>query len=240
VSSRRVDWEHGGQLARKVLAREPDNFMALAIEGVAHSVEAILGYREIAREEGEAGLAAVSRAVELNDLSDFAHVVKSILHLYYSVDLEGAKREAERALELNPYHPLAMHHLGNIATFSGDPDTGFELCEKAMNANSRMPMNHFFAQGVATANFGLEQYGDAVAWAKRSDQLGENMVPNLLLLTTSAQRAAMPQLAAAAAKRLLERHPELTLGALRRWPFRDETVWRRFVDGLRGAGLPDL
>jgi len=57
---------------------------------------------------------------------------------------------------------------------------------------------------------------------------------------TSAHHAALPLLAAETAERLLERNSKLALGALRRWPFRDEAVWRRFLGGLRGAGQPDL
>jgi len=64
-----------------------------------------------------------------------------------------------------------------------------------------------------------------------------DVVPTLLILTTSAAHADQAAEARRAAERLLALHPEITIDSLRPWPFSNPAVWDCFIDGLSKAGL---
>ncbi len=239
LSSKRADWQQGLELANQIVAREPDNFMALAIKALAHLADAIVGYRDVSAEDGAAALAAARRAVALNEHSDFAHTAKGLVHLIYEGDLAASRRENERALELSPYYPVALHNLGLTLIYDGDAESGIALCQKAVEANPRLPLNYGFMVSLAIGHFILERDTEAVEWAQRSDQQAADAIPALLILAAAAHHAGQAQLAAETAARLLAVAPDFTIGGLRRLPFRNAAHWQRFVAGLRGAGLPD-
>ena len=125
--SRRAEYEKSRELISIVIDREPDNPMALAIGawGLA-LMEVTCGYGEIAAEDVETGLKHIHRSIELNELSDFAHMTYGRLLLYCERDISAAILEAERSLEINPAYVLAMDLMGAAKSYSGDPETGIE------------------------------------------------------------------------------------------------------------------
>jgi Tfp pilus assembly protein PilF len=52
-------------------------------------------------------LAAVTRALELDDSLPEAHISRAGLHFFHDRDLVAAEREFKRAIELNPGYPTA-------------------------------------------------------------------------------------------------------------------------------------
>jgi len=234
-----AEWRMALELTDEVIGREPDNFMAFAIKAMTHLFDALSGIRPVLPQDGKAALAAARRAVELNQNSDFAHHTKSMVHLFYESNLEAAMRESERALELNPYYPLAMAVQGLIAIFQGDAETGIRLCTKVVEANPRLPNNRRFMRSIVYGYFVQTRYAEAMEWAQRSDRLAENKPATLLALATVASYAGEQELAVSTVARLLAIYPDLTISGLWRLPFRNETHWFRFVDGLRNAGLPE-
>jgi adenylate cyclase len=232
-------WRMALELADEVVGREPDNFMAFAIKAMAHLFDALSGIRPVQPQDGDAALVAARRAVELNQNSDFAHHTKSMVHLFYEGNLDAAMRESERALELNPYYPLAMAVQGLIAIFQGDAEAGIQLCTKVVAANPRLPNNRRFMRSIVYGYFVQRRYSDAMKWAQRSDRLAEDKPATLLALASVASYAGEQELAVSTVARLLAIYPDLTIGGLWRLPFQNETHWFRFVDGLRKAGLPE-
>jgi len=234
-----ADWRTALELVDSVIDREPTNSMAFAIKAVAHLVEVLSGVRPVPPQDGEAASAAARRAVGLNEHSDFAHHARAMVHLFYKRDLDAAKRECERALELNPYYPFAMAVLGLTLICQDDAEEGIRLCTKVVEANPRLPTNRRFMRSIAYGHFVQARYVDAMHWAQRSDQLAENVPPTLLALATAASHAGEHELATSTVDRLLAVEPGLTIAALWRLPFRNETHWLRFVDGLRKVDLPE-
>ena len=166
-------------------------------------------------------------------------MVKALVHLLCQGDLQAAKRESERALELNPYYPVSLFSLGQALNFDGDAETGIALCRKALAANPRLPMNHAFMYAIGLGHFVLGNYPGAVEWTQRSDQQAGDVPGTLLCLATAASLAGEQDLAAGTVGRLLKIHPDMTLRRLRRQPFRNAEDWQRFLDGLRQAGMPE-
>ncbi len=238
LNSRYGDWERGRALTELVIAREPDNFMAHAIKSLSHLVDPLCGYKEITPQDRTAAIEEARQAVRLNEQSDFASFMRAIVYLYAERDIESAVRQSERVLELNPLYPMGLFSLGLAQIHDGDAEAGIKQCKRAYEANARMPMNHSFALAIATGHFVAEQYTDSVQWARRADQHESDVPLALLILTTAAHHAGQRELAAATAARLTKLHPDISIGALHRRPFRDPETWQRYIDGLRGAGLP--
>ena len=239
MRTRRADWQEALDLMDGLLAREPDNFMALAIKAMCHLSEALLGFREVSARDGDAALAAIQRATELNPNSDFAHFIKANVHQWYQADVDAAKRAWERSLELNPYFPLALHGLGWVSIYEGDGESGIALGQKALDADPRMPLNYVFMGTIAYGQFIAGRFAEAVDWAQRSDQQAADMMITLLVLASAAHHAGQAQLAASTVARMVVIEPSINLGELRRQPFRNAAHWQLFVDGLRGAGVPE-
>ncbi len=236
--SKLADWDRSKYLIDLVIEREPDNFMALAIRAVYTFREVICGYREIAPEDGADGLRLVRRAIELNELSDFAHTILASILMHWERDLGAAMREAERSLELNPNYILGMDMLGTAKIFSGEPEAGLALCTKAVEADPRFPANNWFMENIALGQFSVEDYGAAIDWAHRADQRQRDVPRCLLTLITSSWHAGKADEARKGAARLVAAFPDFRMADLRRWPFQDQATWARFTHGLVAAGLP--
>jgi adenylate cyclase len=238
LGSNRAEWDRSRQIIDGVIARNPNNFMALAIRAVNAFVEVTCGYKECSREDAETGRRLIRRALEIKERSDFAHLIMGNILLYCERDIEGAMRETERSLELNPSYILAMDTLGTAKIFAGDVDAGIALCMKAVQADSRFPANNWMMENIATGHFTRGDYQSAIDWARRADQRQHDVPRAMLTLITSASHAGEPETARKEATRLLRACPEFRVGDLRRWPYRDPAHWGRFTRGLAEAGLP--
>jgi len=238
LGSKRPDWERSRRLIEPVIAKNPDNFMALGIRAVNAMIEPTCGWREPTDADTSEGVRLAQRALEINERSDFVHLVLGMIHLLCERDTAAAKREARRALELNPNYTLAMDLLGAALIFSGDASAGLPHCERAAKANPRFPANGWFMQHVALGHFVLGEYEKALEWSQLADERERNVPRYLLLLVAAAWHAGRHELARAQAQKLIGACPELRLRDVRRWPFDDKDDWRRFVGGLEASGLP--
>ncbi len=237
--SKRADYEKSRELISIVVEREPENPMALAIAAWGRvMMEVICGYRAIAAEDGETGLEYIRRSIELNEVSDFAHMVYGRILLHWERDVSAAILEAERSLELNPGYVLAMGLMGAARIYSGDPDTGIEFSTKALEADARFPANHWFMEDISLGHFVREDYDAAVTWARRADQKERGVARILLMLATASWHAGQSDSARKAVARLLETNPDFRVGELSPWVFEDPAHWERFTRGLVEAGSP--
>jgi adenylate cyclase len=238
LNSRRADYERSVTLIDLVVKRDPNNFMALAIRAWGAMVEVVCGYREVSPADSAIALQFARKATELNGRSDFAHLVYGLMLLYLKRDLDAAVRQAKRSLELNPNYALSIYLLGMAMMYAGDAEAGLRHCKRALEANPRFPANNWFMDYMAVGNFLREDYGAAVEWARRSDEIHGDIPRCLLLLTTCYGHAGAVEEAAREADRLMQACPDFRIRDLRRWPFLREQDWARFVDGLVQARLP--
>jgi tetratricopeptide (TPR) repeat protein len=212
--------------------------MALAIRAWGAMVEVVCGYREVSPADATIALQFARKATELNGRSDFAHLVYGLNLLYLKHDLDAAARAAKRSLELNSNYALAIDLLGMTRIYAGDAETGLRDCKRALDANSRFPANNWFIDNIAVGNFLREDYGSAVEWARRSDQIHGDVPRCLLLLISASTHAGDSANAAREADRLMQACPQFRIHDLRRWPFARERDWARFTSGLMQAKLP--
>jgi adenylate cyclase len=222
LNSRRADYERSVTLIDLVIKRDPNNFMALAIRAWGAIVEVVCGYREVSPADSTIALQFARKAIELNGRSDFANTVYAGILLYLKRDLDAVVRQAKRSLEMNPNYALGMDMLGMAMMYAGDAEAGLRECKRALEANPRFPANNWFMDSMAIGNFLRKEYGAAVEWARRSDQIHADIPRCLLLLITSYCHAGAIAEASREADRLMQACPD----------------WARFIDGLVQARLP--
>ena len=240
LGSNASEWHRAAKALHIALEREPDNFMTYAMKGTYHAmIEPFCGYRDVSSEDAAAAVEAVSRAIELNEKSDFAHLAKCGVHMLVDRDLDAAMREAERSLELNPYYVLGLWAKGVSAVYSGRTDEGIESLERSIAASTRMRANHRTIRDLGLGHFVAGRYKEALAWCHKSDQQAPNVTPTLLLMTVTATLAEDKETSARAVRQLLAKHPEIRLSDMRAWPFSDRSMWDRFLESLHAAGLPE-
>jgi hypothetical protein len=66
LNSRRTDYELSVTLIDRVVQRDPNNFMALAIRAWASMVEVVCGYRNVVPTDAKLALEFARKASELN------------------------------------------------------------------------------------------------------------------------------------------------------------------------------
>jgi len=88
--------------------------------------------------------------------------------------------------------------------YAGDAEAGLRHCKRALEANPRFPANNWFMDYMAVGNFLREDYGAAVEWARRSDEIHGDIPRCLLLLTTCYSHAGAVEEAAREADRLMQ------------------------------------
>ena len=93
-------------------AIEQDSSYALAYAALADCYVLLGLYNTSSQEVLPKARAAAAKAAELDSTSAEAHTALAAIDAFYEWDWPGARREFERALELNPEYPLAHHWYG--------------------------------------------------------------------------------------------------------------------------------
>src|ERR1700745_602657 len=181
LNSRRTDYELSVTLIDRVVQRDPNNFMALAIRAWASMAEVVCGYRDVSTADAKLALEFARKATYVNVRSDFAHLVYGLILLYLKRDLDAAARQARRSLELNANYALAIDLQGMAMMYSGDAEAGLRESKRALDANPRFPANNWFMDNLSIGNFLREDYATAIEWARRSDHIHGEIRGCLLL-----------------------------------------------------------
>ncbi|MEE9250681.1 MAG: tetratricopeptide repeat protein, partial [Alphaproteobacteria bacterium] len=128
--------------------------------------------------------------------------------------------------------------LGAILSYAGRPEEGIALVKKAMGLNPHFPFIYLFWLGEAYYFMG--QYDEALAWLKRSVTRNPNHLATRQRLVPTYVALGRHEEARAEVAEILRINPRVSLQFLRqRWPYKDQAVMDRYLDGLRKAGLPE-
>ena len=122
----------------------------------------------------------------------------------------------------------------------GNPQTAFDLLQRAERLSPRDPRAWYMASARALAHFAAGQFGEAVVWAKRALAQNPRFTRTLRVLAASQAQLGRDEAAGQTMQDLLRIEPDLTVAKIR-WRLRhmDESVLSPFSEGLRQAGLPE-
>jgi TolB-like protein len=232
-------WRAIPGLMRRVLEKDPDNFMALAMSAGSIIGEYNLGYRSPDPGVIDTAFQQIEKAQRLNQRSDMVRMTKALLLLIYRKAYGEARASVQRALELNPNYNLGYSTLAHVNVWSGDYVTGIENAEHAIEGDPFHPYCYLFSRTIGYGHFGLGNFEDAATSFVRADQFVPDLPYTILGLAASYWEAGDREAARQQVQQLRRLVPEIRVGIINLLEFRDPTVQTRLIGALRAAGMPD-
>jgi DNA-binding winged helix-turn-helix (wHTH) protein/TolB-like protein/Tfp pilus assembly protein PilF len=153
-----------------------DPTYALAYAGIASSYSPLawFGYMPIS-EIRQKGLAAITKALELDDSLSEAHSAFAEFKFFLEWDWDGAEREFKRAIELNPNEPLARLLYPDLLLIKGRGEEA--LAESRLGVDID-PLSPRANKGLAEVYYLAGRYDEAIEQYSRTRE----MFPNYSLI----------------------------------------------------------
>jgi adenylate cyclase len=155
---------------------------------------------------------------------------------FFSGDLEGFRRSADRVLALDPNNADALALIGTLLALSGSVHDALPLVAKAITLSPRPPGLYYVAQAISALRAGRAE--DALNAALRIDAPNWFITP--ALVAAAASLAGREDVAQRSAARLLELYPTFPQNAateIGKWQL-DPALRATLSRGLLAAGLP--
>ncbi len=191
-------FEKACPLLERALRLAPDNAMSLAMWANAQVRVAISRYEELAPELAELAVARANQAVQNAPRSDYVVLVRGIVRLCVTRDIERARRDIERAVEINPSFTYAREWQGNLQLALGSYEEAARTFGDLCKDTESDPYRPYFAYGAAFALLLAKQPIDALPFVEEAVHERPNSRPVRLLQAQVAAQAGDAPLAALA------------------------------------------
>ncbi len=183
----------------------------------------------------ETALAAVQRALALNDSYHWNHMILGYIYLYQQ-QYEQALAEMERAVALTPTLAESYAALAEVLSCMGRTKDALEAASQAFHLKPDIVDWHLAAVGAAYAMAGRDE--EAQAPLQRFLSRYPNILPSHLMLVTIYSELGKEAEARAEAAEVLRLNPKFSLEVhKKRTPIKDPALLERHIAALRKAGL---
>ena len=234
-------------LCEQALAVDPNNDRALDNLSFKYWLPVGMGVSADPQADLKRADELASRAIAINPNVDSHHNVKAMI-LLNQARYDESVAENERALALNPSNVFAYAGLGWDYAYQGQFEKSLEYFDKAIRISPHDPGMGVWVDSKSNAYFALEQYDQAIEWARRAvvidPSFGADLVAPLALSgrETEAREALQHYLALPSSDQ-----PKTIAG----WKAynghfvnadtdpRVLEAFDRFYQGLRKAGMPE-
>jgi tetratricopeptide (TPR) repeat protein len=225
---------------RQALDIDPNYAQAMALAAYCYAERSQQDWLKDRERETAEGIRLANRAVELAKTDGNVLWMAAYAARQLSKDAQLAMERAYRSLQLNPNSAIALAMTGWIEAILAEPVKALEHLHRADRLSPRDPRTWFINTGIGMAHFIAGQYDEAVLWNKKA--LAQNPRSAVALRVLAASLACLGQKdrAREAIRELLKIEPNLTISNLQsRMRMQHESVWTKFSEALRLAGLPD-
>jgi len=165
-------------------AIEKDTNYAQAFAGLADSYRLLGVYGYIPEKEGyQKSKSYVMKALEIDESLSEAHTTLASIKLDYEWDWEGAKKEYERAIQLNPNYGSAHQWYANYLSYIEGRHK--EALNEAMRARELDPLSPIINQNVGRRLYFARQYGQAIEEIKNALKIEPEFWPSHRVLGLS-------------------------------------------------------
>ncbi|HEX9867615.1 MAG TPA: tetratricopeptide repeat protein, partial [Candidatus Tectomicrobia bacterium] len=183
----------------------------------------------------EPALAAIQRALALNDSLNFIHLALGYISLHQQ-QYEQALVEMERAVALDPTEAISYAGLAVVLSYVGRTEEALEAAAQALRLKPAVPDGHLDSVGGVYAGAG--HYEEARPLLQRFLSRNPNFLPSHLILAVVYSELGQAAEARAEAAEVLRLNPNFSLEVHRqRAPIKDPAVLERHIATLRKAGL---
>ncbi len=165
-------------------AIEKDANYAQAFAGLADSYRLLSVYGYIPEKEGfQKSKSYVMKALEIDESLSEAHTTLASIKLDYEWDWEGAKKEYERAIQLNPNYGSAHQWYANYLSYIEGRHK--EALNEAMRARELDPLSPIINQNVGRRLYFARKYGQAIEEIKNALKIEPEFWPSHRVLGLS-------------------------------------------------------
>jgi TolB-like protein/Tfp pilus assembly protein PilF len=224
----------------QALIIDPNYAQAMALAAYCYAERSQQGWLKDRELETAEGIRLAARAVELakNDANVLWMAAYAARQL--SMDAQLAKELVYRSLQLNPNSAIALAMTGWIEAILANPVKALEVLHRADRLSPHDPRTWFIAAGIGMAHFIAGQYDESVVWTKKALAQNPRSAVALRLLAASLTSLGQRDRASEVMRDLRKIEPHLTISILRaRMRMAHESVWTKFSEALRLAGLPE-
>ncbi|MHC5066625.1 MAG: hypothetical protein ACYTG5_21925, partial [Planctomycetota bacterium] len=221
----------------KSIELDPRYARAYANISFSHSLDLLFGWSQDRAASIRQGMAAIERALKLDDRIPQAHFAMSNL-LSAQERMPEATAASRRAIEVDPNYADGYAQLSGNLTYGGKPGEALEAISTAMRLNPRYSAVYLWIQGRAL--FLLGRNAQAVAALEEAVARNPSFDQSRLVLAATYASMGRQQDAEWEAEEILALRPEFSvLAEAREKPFVRAQDRQRYIEGLRQAGLPD-
>ncbi len=179
-----------------------DSGFAPAYAGMADAYILLAGYSvQDPATSYEKAREAASRAIEIDARLAEAHASLAIVRWHYEWDFDGAEREFERAVSLNPNCAIAHHWYALYLTFSERFD---EAIEEIRLAQSVDPVSLIANAAVGLVYYYARFYDEALGQSLRTIEMNDRFFPAYTVLGRSYTKKGMYEEAIGAFETVIE------------------------------------
>lgn len=229
------------RLAERALELDPDNAEALGVAAYAHARTATYGWGMSRAEAIAAGTAAAERALALDPRNGDALYAAGFLN-YLAGRTAVSLEQMRQVIALNRNHAPAHFFVGVNLVRQGQPGQAIASIDHAFLLSPRDPLRSVWHGIVGRARILLEEDAEAIATAQKGIAANPSHAHNYSVLASAHAHLGQAERARAALRDFRDRQPGVTLDAYWRDIASDDpaslTAYRRYIDGLRMAGLP--
>ena len=237
--------KEAGMACERALNADPNNVTALSMSSIRYSVPILFGRSTDPRTDLKRADELASRAIAVDANNALGHVAKGNV-LIVERRFDDAIADFERALALDPNAAEAYGALGHVHVDIGQYEKANEFFDKAIRLSPQNQQLAFWYMGKGHAFFGLEQYDQAIEWARRSIAINPNIGSNPLGTIAAAlalsghdaeardaekRRAVLSKVKNVAALKAIA--PPSSADP------RVRATFDRAIEGLRKAGMPE-
>jgi tetratricopeptide (TPR) repeat protein len=229
--------------ARESLARaieiDPNFAGSHSVLAIITTLEVLFAWTDDPQDALGKARGEAETAVALDAMDAWAHTALCFCHAF-ARQYENALAAGRRATELNP--SLAMGHslFGGALMLDGQSREAIASIKRAVRISAKDPMLFAWLSQLGFAHYMVRDYMKAVELTTRAVQEAPHNPPAQRNHACVLAQLGRTEEARTALAQFLKLSPGFTAEAARHsLPFRDDTDFEHFVDGLRKAGLPE-
>jgi non-specific serine/threonine protein kinase len=225
--------------ARRKLAKvaeiEPDSPHPHVFTAFAHYFEVSHGFSRSPQESLGKAMAAADRALELDDPSGEAHMVRGMILLMRG-DHDAALEASAHALPDRPSCPWGYALKGALLNYTGRPAEAVETARLGIRYTPLYPP--IFASVLAMGHYLLGQHDDAVDAARATIELAPDNLEAQVILAAALAASRHTDEARSTREEILRIKADFAVADFARGqPFKDPSVLAALAADLREAGL---
>ncbi|MDX0442479.1 tetratricopeptide repeat protein [Sinorhizobium medicae] len=212
----------------RAIELDPKFARAYSWAGYAHLED----YKQGWADSPDTAVRFATQAVEMAPDDYYTHWTLASVHMELK-DMVGARREYDRAYELNGNDPDLLAERADMLSFQGDPASAIADIERAKRLNPSFP--EWYQWSLALAHFQARNYEETIQLLTAMSDL-----PNeaYLMLAMSQARVGRPPSSEAIVRDLRGKDPQWTPEHLDRMPFAKAEDQEHWMKGLEMIGIP--